>query len=953
MARRPWTRGLGSRGRGNGRKAQAPSRKPANSKKRAAPWPTSSDGEDERSSVSDARKKVRWNSNADERSTQLGQDSDDAESEQFVCAFVGCWTTVLKRVGCAYFDSTNGVLYLLEDTQDGSHYDFTKQLLEQTDPDYVIMSSKADEKFITVCREFMSEKSRGWQVRPHREFTVAKGKEKLYSLPLLSDIVASGGIPSSESGAASRSAQTRDAYDFMDTRAESAADPALTRWQASIRVANFIEAERSPLCMACVGGLLEHLHRTRAFGALGDDAPHLVNTIEILRLNQAMHINMDALLSLQIFEEENHASMHSDKTKEGLSLFGTLNYTRTRAGYDLLRQWFLRPSLSLEVIAARHNAIACFLHSDNLTISGALRTNLKGVRNVPHLLLAMKKGKSELRSWVTLCSFVFHSAMIAEALEGLADAEDVEVVRRLNENFASATFTEMGEDIHKIIDLDESALQGRVCVKPAVDAQLDELKETYDRLDSNNISVQIAAEVPHDVVPALNVVYFPQLGFLISVPLPEGWNSEEPLFGVPDWSYQFNTESSVFFKSSKMRDLDHHIGDIQTIIAEIELEIVHALSERVMPYAPAIEATCAILAELDCLLSFAQASLVQGYMRPLMSEENVLAVRGGRHPLHEQVVDTFIPNDAFLIGGAGTGVAEEDDDEEDPEEEPPAHEATGILEQKGRSVMVITGANACGKSVYLKQVALIQYMAQVTSFVPAESATLGVVDKIFTRVQARESISKVQSSFMIDLNQVSLALRNTTARSLVLLDEFGKGTLDTDGAGLLVGVLRHLLARGADCPKVLATTHFRDVFRADIVPRTLPLALAHMRIMLVQQQGDESIVYLYQVASGLSLESHAAKCAAVCGLPKAVVQRAQYVTERVAQHEVGALLDEQMTPEEQEELRGAEDVFRRFVALNFGDNDDEDGEEDTRAKLRHVLGLPESAPEREADEDEH
>lgn len=110
---------------------------------------------------------------------------------------------------------------------------------------------------------------------------------------------------------------------------------------------------------------------------------------------------------------------------------------------------------------------------------------------------------------------------------------------------------------------------------------------------------------------------------------------------------------------------------------------------------------------------------------------------------------------------------------------------------------------------------------------------------------------------MIDLNQVSLALRNATARSLVLLDEFGKGTLDTDGAGLLVGVLHHLLARGAGCPKVLATTHFRDVFRADIVPRELPLALAHMRIMLVQQQqGDESIVYLYQSVCQPHSHSH-------------------------------------------------------------------------------------------------
>lgn len=197
-------------------------------------------------------------------------------------------------------------------------------------------------------------------------------------------------------------------------------------------------------------------------------------------------------------------------------------------------------------------------------------------------------------------------------------------------------------------------------------------------------------------------------------------------------------------------------------------------------------------------------------------------------------------------------------------------------------------------------------VAQPLSFVPAESATLGIVDKIFTRIQTRESVSKVQSAFMIDLNQVSLALRNCTSRSLILLDEFGKGTSSTDGAGLFCGVLKHLLNRGANCPKVLAATHFHEVLSKNFLnPDSLPITFLHMQVLFTCSGGDlnleefvtsnthtdkselretpcaplpgEMITYLYRVAPGLAYSSNAAQCAAMFGLPGRTVARAQYV----------------------------------------------------------------------------
>lgn len=320
--------------------------------------------------------------------------------------------------------------------------------------------------------------------------------------------------------------------------------------------------------------------------------------------------------------------------------------------------------------------------------------------------------------------------------------------------------------------------------------------------------------VTPDFATSLNIVYFPQLGFLICVPMRDEWQSEDGIQVIDGWSFQFSSEQHVYFKSQEMHDMDTHIGDLHSLIVDREIEIVQGLLEEVLEHEELMNGICDVCAELDCLLAFADASQAYNYHRPTMVEEDIIDIYQGRHPLQELVVDTFVPNDAHL-GGEGS----RDDD------------------YKHR-IALCTGANACGKSVYLKQIALIQYMAQIGCFVPAESATLGLVDKLFTRISTRESVSKPQSAFMIDLSQVSFALRNSTSRSLVLLDEFGKGTLSTDGAGLLCGVLKHFMNRGRGSPKVLAATHFHDIFRNDLLdPTNVHISFFHMQVVFTSNDG--------------------------------------------------------------------------------------------------------------------
>ena len=214
-------------------------------------------------------------------------------------------------------------------------------------------------------------------------------------------------------------------------------------------------------------------------------------------------------------------------------------------------------------------------------------------------------------------------------------------------------------------------------------------------------------------------------------------------------------------------DLDDTIGDIHGLIVDKEIEIMHELVSFALTHAIKLVELTSIFSELDCLLSLAEAAKRLNYVRPTLTEENKLDIREGRyasnffmhvsilslfsmarHPLQELVVDTFIPNDTLI----------------------------GQVKPAKPQVIFLTGPNYSGKSVYLKHIALITFLAHIGSFVPAQEATIGLTDKIFTRIQSQESVSKLQSTFMIDLQQVSFALRNATRNSLVLIDEFGKGT---------------------------------------------------------------------------------------------------------------------------------------------------------------------------------
>ncbi|RIB15967.1 muts domain V-domain-containing protein [Gigaspora rosea] len=783
-----------------------------------------------------------------------------------------------RKLGCAYYNVVTSKLYLMDDVAESPPYDMVNLLRFQVSPSITLVSSRADDAFIqTLQTEDGSTLIPSTvEIRPGSEFIYASAKTKLFSIRL---------------------GDQRHVLSHAEA----------SKQETYLHLSSIVNLE-SIETVCCAGALINYISRAKITGASSEDLQVGVLGIEQFSLNKFLHINADTLSSLQIFEDESHPNMHMQaKSKEGLSLFGILNNTRTVLGKYLLKQWFLRPTLDLAVLDERHRTIECFLQPDNLDISGQFTTCLKHIKNIPKIIENMN-GRLNIKDWQSLLQYAFYCLKIRNLVQELHRSENIQIFTRIKETFIVSDLKDIGSYINDVIDFDESVKEGRIVVKPHVDEELDHMKRTYDGLDDFLFEVarEISTSIPTEFASTLNVIYFPQLGYLVTVPLKSEWRDEED-FKIDGLYYQFSTATTVYYKNDRMRELDEYLGDIHGLIVDREIEIVQKLQDRILEYVPLFLNSSAVCAELDCILSFAESARRYGYNRPIVTDENILIIEKGRHPLQELCINVFVANDTKLIGGRGIL---NDDDE--------MHEDNLTGERDTyNSVMLLSGANYSGKSVYLKQVALIVYMAHIGSFVPAESATIGLTDKIFTRIQTKETVSKIQSAFMIDLQQISIALRNSTSKSLLIFDEFGKGTGSTDGAGLFCGVMEHLLKRGKDCPKIIAATHFHEIFENNLLSRFLPISLTTMEIM--NDDKDEELTFLYRLIPGRSTSSWGTFCATLAGVPPHIVKRATHLSCLFSRYE--SIPPPFADDRERRLYATCEQVARKFLELDLEKTD--------------------------------
>nr|XP_020142514.1 mutS protein homolog 5 isoform X7 [Microcebus murinus] len=733
---------------------------------------------------------------------------DDAEEELAEIHLCVLWNS--GYLGIAYYDSSDSTIHFMPDAPDHESLKLLQRVLDEINPQSIVTSAKQDENMTQFLGKLASQE--------HRE---PKRPEIIF-------------LPSVDFGLEiSKQRLLSGNYTFIPD--------SMTATEKVLFLSSIIPFD-SLLTVQALGGLLKFLGRRR----IGVELEDYNVSVPILGfkkfvLTHLVSIDQDTYSVLQIFKSEFHPSVYkvASGLKEGLSLFGILNRCRCKWGEKLLRLWFTRPTQDLGELNSRLDVIQFFLLPQNLDMAQMLHRLLGHIKNVPLILKRMKLSHTKVSDWQVLYKTVYSALGLRDACRSLP--QSIQLFRDIAQEF-SDDLHHIASLIGKVVDFEGSLAENRFTVLPNIDPEIDEKKRRLMGLSS--FLTEVAWKELENLdsrIPSCSVIYIPLIGFLLSVPrLPSMVEASD--FEIEGLDFMFLSEEKLHYRSARTKELDALLGDLHCEIRDQETLLMYQLQCQVLARAAVLTLVLDLASRLDVLLALASAARDYGYSRPRYSP-HLLGVRiqNGRHPLMELCARTFVPNSAECGGN------------------------------KGR-VKVITGPNSSGKSIYLKQptapgrspvsspiqVGLITFMALVGSFVPAEEAEIGAVNAIFTRIHSCESISLGLSTFMIDLNQqVAKAVNNATAQSLVLIDEFGKGTNTVDGLALLAAVLRHWLALGPTCPHIFMATNFLSLVQLQLLPQG-PL-----------------------VCEGVANASHASYTAAQAGLPDRLIARGKEVSDLI------------------------------------------------------------------------
>lgn len=579
-----------------------------------------------------------------------------------------------------------------------------------------------------------------------------------------------------------------------------------------------------PILVAVAGGLFEYLYSqgllprqskyscTNSDGLSQDYIP-----VSIFSLDQYMYIEYMSLRALSVFSADRHPSQQCDtmKSKEGFSLAGLLmEHTCSSGGDQLLKTWLLKPTLNPAELTSRYDAINVAILPVNIESVTGIRLDLKHIQNISSVLkrLRMFRSVKLVNDWHAIWQFCHYAIkirlLVLNVTIKLTNSTEfllgnLAEWKNIFERIKSGS-NEWGdlEKVHKwvqgIIDFKKSAIVGRIVPRDGLDLNLDAWRNIYNSLDLflSSISDEVALLVNFEQEQVysgveMEVEYIPQIGYVIVFLglKPEHLDSRGNFKPADDAGMEFQfidaSESgiSVFYKNHRTHELDLYFGDIRSIVIDMENSLVRQLHEKVASVAGNLCFIGDLLSELDVSLAMAQMSLKHSCTRPALVRKGI-SITGGRHLLQEVISSSpFIPNDTWFE---------------------PDHKC---------AVQIVSGPNSGGKSIYLKQVGLIVLLAHVGCYVPAEEASICIVDRVFFRIASVESASISQSAFSIDICQMKEVLSNCTRSSLLLIDEFGKGTSDSDGMCLLcatIGFLNHSKA------KCIIATHYSEIFGNEV-----------------------------------------------------------------------------------------------------------------------------------------
>ena len=542
----------------------------------------------------------------------------------------------------------------------------------------------------------------------------------------------------------------------------------------------------------------------------------------ISRIDEEKYVWLDrfTIRNLEIFSSVNEG---------GRSLIDIIDKTLTPMGSRLLKRWVALPLKEVAPILDRQSVVEHFFKDPQLKMD--LESYLRPVGDLERLVSKVAAGRISPREMMQL-----HNALkCITPIRQLCLSADNAVLNRLGDQLNGCET--IRDRIEKEINPDPpTALNKGNVIREGVSAELDEIRNiAFSGKDYLNKLQK--REVERTGIPSLKISFNNVFGYYIEVR-----NTHKDK--VPaDWIRKQTLVSAERYITEELKEYENKILGAEEKIMVLEMELYNALVTALADFIPAIQLNSNILARLDCLLGFSSLAAENNYVRPIVNDGDEIDIHSGRHPVIEKQLpagEEYVPNDVFL-------------------------------DNESQQIMIITGPNMAGKSALLRQTALIVLLAQVGSFVPAESATIGVVDKIFTRVGASDNISLGESTFMVEMNEASSILNNLSPRSLVLFDELGRGTSTYDGISIAWSIVEYIHENARARAKTLFATHYHELNEMEkSYPRCRNFNVSVREV-------DNKVIFLRKLVSGGSEHSFGIHVARMAGMPPSVVKRANEI----------------------------------------------------------------------------
>jgi len=564
-----------------------------------------------------------------------------------------------------------------------------------------------------------------------------------------------------------------------------------------------------PLAVRAAGAIVHYIQETQK-GVLGQ-----LNRLTTYFTDSFMALDVQTQRNLELFQGSRSGALDG-------SLLSIIDLTRTAMGGRLLRRWLGQPLLDITELNKRQDAIEWF--AANTLARRQIVSCLSDVADIERLINRVKSGIALPRELIALSRSLEAVPKIGEVLEPIGWLKkELKPCPEVVELVAKAIVEQPGA-------LDEGGV-----IRKGFSEELDELRQS-----SKNAKQYLAdlerKEREKTGIKSLKVGFNKVFGYYIEVSKPN--LSQVP----PEYIRKQTLVGGERFFTPELKEYESLILNAQDRIAELEAQLFRQVCGQVGASYERISASGLALADIDAFSSLAEVAVRYGYVRPKLTTDNTIDISGGRHAVVERTLDenSFVPNDTFLSN----------DDAQ---------------------LIVLTGPNMSGKSTYLRQAALIVLLAQVGSFVPAASATIGLVDRIFTRIGAREDLPAGQSTFMVEMVETANILNNATPRSLIILDEIGRGTSTYDGLSIARAVAEYIHSYPRLGAKTLFATHYHELVElANFLPR-----VKNFNVAVAEDKGE--VTFLYKIVPGGVDRSYGIHVAKLAGLPKSVVHRASEV----------------------------------------------------------------------------